>query len=248
MSVLALKVIACVAMLIDHIGYWLNYMPFRIVGRIAFPIFLYLVCNGYRHTSNRFHYALRLFAFALISQIPFSLFCYNILWTGNGNVMFTLLIALLCVWSCDMMMQHRVLRWFSLLPSIVVFFLYHYGVLASDYGARAIVMAMVFFLFDGKALINRLLVVVGYIFALFYPQILSWVLHILTGDFSFVPGISQWNLTQIWSTAALPIIFAYNGKKGAMSGNAANSKVVQYGFYVFYPLHQLILWMVSIIV
>ena len=239
MSVLVLKIIACAAMLIDHIGYWFNFLPFRIIGRIAFPIFLYLICNGYRYTSDKRRYAFRLLVFALISQVPFSLFCYNTVWSDNGNVMFTLLIALLCVWSADVMIQSKILRWFSMLPSVGVFFLYHFGVLSSDYGARAIIMAMVFFLFDGKKPVNRIFVLLGYIFALFYSQILSWILHIIMGDISYVPQWNQWTVTQIWSLMALPMIFLYNGKKG---NGSKWSSLIQYGFYAFYPAHQLILW------
>lgn len=247
MSVLTLKIIACIAMLIDHVGYMINFMPFRIIGRIAFPIFLYLICNGYRHTSNRLRYALRLLVFAIISQIPFSLFCYHSVWSMNGNVFFTLLMSLLCIWAADSMMKHKILRWFSLLPSIVVFFLYHYGVIASDYGARAIVMAIVFYLFDGKKLTNRILVLAGYVFALYYPQILSWLLHIVCGDFSYIPTVSQWQLTQGWSVMALPMIFAYNGNRGKLPDGRLSSKLIQYGFYAFYPLHQLLLWLASVI-
>ena len=65
MSALVLRCIACIAMLFDHIGFQYNILPFRIVGRIAFPIFVYLICNGYRHTSDRGKYALRLGFFAL---------------------------------------------------------------------------------------------------------------------------------------------------------------------------------------
>lgn len=224
MSALWLRVIACIAMLIDHIGYSLNFMPFRVIGRIAFPIFLYLICNGYRHTSSPVRYALRLAGFAAVSQVPFSLFCYNTIWSANGNVFFTLLMALLCIWAADCMMKHRVLKWFSLAPAIVVFALYHFGVLQSDYGARAILMVMVFFLFDGKKPINRVMMCVACLLS-----------------------VSQQALVQVYSVAALPFIFAYNGEKGTLPGGRKLGKLVQYGFYAFYPAHLLLLWLIRII-
>lgn len=239
MSVLVLKIIACAAMLIDHIGYSLNITPLRIIGRIAFPIFLYLICNGYRHTSDKRRYAFRLLIFAFLSQIPFSLFCYNTLWYNNGNVMFTLLMALLCIWSADIMMQHKVLRWFSILPAVGVFFLYHFGIVSSDYGAKAIIMVMVFFLFDGKKIVNRILMLVGYLFALFYAPILSWIVHLILGDASFVPQLSQWSILQLGSLLALPMIFLYNGNK---ENCGKWNRWIQYGFYAFYPAHLLVLW------
>lgn len=246
MTALTLKIIACIAMLIDHIGYIINFIPFRIVGRIAFLIYLYLICNGYRHTSNCLHYALRLLGFALVSQIPFSLFCYNTAWSGNGNVFFTLLLALLCIWSADSMMKKKILRWFSLLPSILVFVLYHYGVIQSDYGARAILLAMVFFLFDGNKVVNRIFLCIGYLFGTFYAPILSVILHFIQGDMGNIPSISEWSLVQAWSAMALPLIFTYNGEKGVLPRGKVASKLLQYGFYAFYPCHLLLLWVIRI--
>lgn len=233
-------------MLIDHIGYCTNSMPLRIVGRLAFPIFLYFIYNGYKHTSSRWRYALRLGVFALISQIPYSLFIYNSLWNTNGNVFFTLLMALLSIWVADVMSKHRVLKWFSLLPAIAVFFLYHYGILKSSYGARAIIMAMVFMLFDGKGVVGWILTTLGYMFALFYAPILSCALGVLRGRGFQFPAVSEWSLIQAFSALALPLIFAYNGKKGKLPFGDKGAKIVQYGFYLFYPVHQLVLWLIRI--
>lgn len=248
MSALALRSIACIAMLIDHIGYMFSFMPFRMIGRIAFPIFLYLILNGYRHTSSRLRYALRLGLFALLSQIPFTLFCYGRLWYPKGNVFFTLLMALLCIWSADAMGKHRLLRWVSLLPSIVVALLYHRGIMDSDYGARAILLAMVFYLFDGKGVAGRVLMVLGMLCSVQYVFLLSackQLGYFLLGMQAHIPTIDRWALVQSWSLAALPLIFAYNGKKGRLPERKLPAKLIQYGFYVFYPAHQLVLWAVE---
>ena len=89
----ALKLIGIIAMTIDHIG-WLffpNIVLFRIIGRIAFPIFAYQISVGYRNTSNVYKYMARLFIFALISQIPYGLLANQL------NIMFTLLIGLIMI-------------------------------------------------------------------------------------------------------------------------------------------------------
>ncbi len=86
MSAFVLKLIAIIAMLIDHIGYLMGTVPntspalqtlaflCRMVGRIAFPIFAFQIAQGYRKTSNVYKYGLRLLILAVVSQIPYALF------------------------------------------------------------------------------------------------------------------------------------------------------------------------------
>lgn len=89
-----LKFIAMLTMLIDHIGYLFfpSQITWRIVGRLAFPIFAFLIPRGYRFTSSKPKYAGRLFAFGLISQIPYYFFV-----PGKLNIMFTLFIGLVII-------------------------------------------------------------------------------------------------------------------------------------------------------
>ena len=70
-----LKMIAIISMLADHIGYifFPQDMVFRAVGRIAFPIFCFLIIEGFHHTRNHTNYLIRLCIFAIISEIPFDL-------------------------------------------------------------------------------------------------------------------------------------------------------------------------------
>ena len=242
MSALVLKIIACVAMLIDHIGFQYGIMAFRAIGRIAFPIFVYLLCNGYKHTSNRRRYALRLAVFAILSQIPFSLFCYGVYFQNHGNVMFTLLMAFLCIWSADELWNNPKLRWIFLLPTVIVFFAYHLGWMSSDYGAKGILLALVFYFFDGRSFSKRVLTAIGMLIAVYYKFILALAGGLAQYAFTMnfvMPQLSQWERYQAFSLLALIFIFGYNGKKGKYSG-----KILQYGFYAFYPLHQLVLWLI----
>ncbi len=121
-----LKMIAMTAMLVDHIGagvvgrmimssgfasafpwsgeysslvniYWIM----RVVGRLAFPIFCFLLVEGFLHTANVKKYVARLCLFCLVSEIPFDLlFNGAFLEFGYQNVFFTLLIGLLCMCVC----------------------------------------------------------------------------------------------------------------------------------------------------
>ena len=250
MSALTLRIIACVAMLLDHIGYMTGNTVLRIIGRIAFPIFVYLIYNGFRHTSSRFRYALRLAVFALISQVPFTLFSHGTVDFTHGNAMFTLLAGLLCIWSLDALRKIPILRWGTLLPTLVVCGLYYKGIISSDYGIRGILFAIVFYCFDGKTWPKRMLMTVGTLLSVFYGYILSWGVALLKwvlGNGFLLPSMTRWQFLQIFSLGALLFIFLYNGKKGNYPRGRKSAKLVQYGFYAFYPLHQLVLWLIRIL-
>ena len=123
-----LKIIAIITMLIDHIGAgvlgrllvvrgmneaadlnaWIDanstlvitYQMMRFVGRLAFPIFCFLLIEGFEHTHDVKKYALRLLSFCLVSEIPFDLlFNGKILESGYQNVFFTLFIGLMVMWG-----------------------------------------------------------------------------------------------------------------------------------------------------
>ena len=246
MSALSLRILACLFMLLDHIGYCLGgshplYLPLRCIGRLAFPIFVFLIVNGFRHTSNRPRYALRLALFAAVSQVPFALFCGQKTYFSNGNVFVTLLICLLVLWATNALRRQKWLKWFSFLPSLAVFALYYFGLLHSDYGAKAILMTMTFYLFDGKYILTT----AGMLASVYNGRLISLgfaVLHLLQGrDVSLTP-LSRWEWAQLCSLAALVPIFLYNGNKGRSPKSPAAAKAGQLGFYLFYPAHLLLLW------
>lgn len=113
-----LKLIAIFTMLIDHIAatvilqminngiggqtlidiYWVM----RSIGRMAFPVFCFLLVEGFKYTHSREKYAARMFIFALISEIPFDLAINNtVLEFKSNNVFFTLLLGLLAITVLD---------------------------------------------------------------------------------------------------------------------------------------------------
>ncbi|MFV0361785.1 MAG: TraX family protein [Suipraeoptans sp.] len=92
-----LKLIAVFTMLIDHIGYILfpQYVWLRWIGRISYPIFAFLIAEGFIHTSNLKKYISRMFIFALVTEICYDLAFFNTFWySGRQNVLFTFTIAL----------------------------------------------------------------------------------------------------------------------------------------------------------
>jgi len=250
MSALALRIIATLSMLIDHIGYCFNIDIFRIVGRLAFPLYVFLMVNGFRHTKNRKKYALRMGIFAIISQIPFQLMRHvgilsfevflkkPALLFANLNVMVTLLLGLLVIWLCDAMRRSRYTRCLCLLPAIAMFFAYYKGLISSDYGAKGILLATVFWFFDG----NKIWTSIGLIFAMYYDLLVHYAYRLLHG--LPVGGLGYWHIIQLAVLLVLPLIFLYNGKSGNPK-NLKAKKAIQIGFYAFYPAHMLLLWAIA---
>lgn len=212
-----LKMIAILTMTIDHIGavlfpcqMWLRY-----IGRLAFPIFCFLIVEGYFHTRNVKKYLSRLFLFALISEIPFDLtFKGKIFDWSYQNVFWTLFLGLLAIYLGTWLkckypsFTDNTAFVLTFLGASVIAFL-----ASTDYNAFGVWMIAVFFLFRNQKL--KQFIFTAIIQVLMYPVQLFAL-------FAFIP------------------IFLYNGKKGI------KSKVLQWTFYVFYPVHLLIIYGINL--
>lgn len=110
LTALHLKLIALMCMVVDHVGFSLlnDSSPFRWIGRIAFPLYAFLIAEGCRHTKNRTRYLLRLCVFALISEIPYDLAFSDSIYSSDTpmplfhflnftNVFYTLFFAVACI-------------------------------------------------------------------------------------------------------------------------------------------------------
>lgn len=140
----ALKVIAVISMVTDHSAYYLMehdtliYEMMRCFGRIAFPVFAFLIAEGFRHTSNRMNYFLHLLGFALISEIPWFLLNGA---DGTHNVMFTLALGVMALAAFEALKKDGILCG-AVILSIACFATWT-GV---DYEWRGVLMIMVFYL------------------------------------------------------------------------------------------------------
>ena len=134
-----LKLIACLTMLIDHMGLSLGpWMGMRVIGRIAFPIYCFLLAEGVHYTKNPRKYALRLAIAMVLSEIPFDLACFGHITWMNQNVFLTLLLGF---GAMELMQQIG-----SPLGKLIVClpFMGLAQVMHSDYGYQGVMMAALF--------------------------------------------------------------------------------------------------------
>lgn len=153
-----LKVIALISMTIDHVGYAIfpGCAILRIIGRIAFVLYAFLLAEGCRHTHSMRTYIGRLAMFALISEIPFTLMVANrlFLW-GRQNVFFTLFYAACSIgaarWVCSRIGagKGRVLALFPLLVGMLLARAFR-----SDYSWAGVLTVYVFYYLNGHLLLQ----------------------------------------------------------------------------------------------
>lgn len=212
-----LKLIACCLMLLDHIG-CMNIIPglyseLRVIGRLAFPIFCFLLCEGFAHTKSKKWYLARLAISAVVSEIPFDLMLFGRLSFDAQNVMVTLFLGLLMA-ACMEKTDKTWLKVLLILPFYAVAEL-----VRCDYQGVGILMIAIFLLVKdlGKWTLPLQTVL---LFAV------SLLLNSMRrGIFGIVVPI------QIFSIFAMVPIALYNGRK------LTCSPAVQWSFYLFYPVH-----------
>ncbi len=154
-----LKWIAIVTMLIDHIGAFLLEpaivtglvssefrglnMVLRLIGRLAFPLFTFLLVEGFTHTRNVKKYLIQLGIFALISEIPFDLANGGVFFDFTyQNIFFTLFIGLLVISLFNQFEEMKYLRW--VIPVIGMRLA---AALQTDYAAFGILVIFIFYYF-----------------------------------------------------------------------------------------------------
>ena len=161
-----LKIIAMISMFIDHIAYILIapavrvngldssiytlYRAMRGVGRIAFPIYCFLLTEGFFRTHDRKKYAFRLLLFALISEMPYDLtFYHSIPYFGHSNVFFTLLLGFIMMSLMEEGKRH--VRDFRIVIMIYLAAFAACGICAEwihcEYGIKGIIAIALLYLF-----------------------------------------------------------------------------------------------------
>lgn len=229
MSAFILKIIACITMFIDHIGYVIfdGSSYFNYIGRIAFPIFAFQISQGYIHTKNVKRYLSRLLIFAIISQMPFLLF-YNSITTGfEFNTIFTLFFGLICILLYD-----KVNKVFGIFVSVLL------GIFAElfkfDYGFYGVIIILLFYIFKDK----KALMISGFILATIIKYSYHILLYAKYDTATLLRAFEYYSPLCIFTVLSSAFIYIYNGKKGHDS---------KYLLYLFYPLHLLVIYSIALV-
>lgn len=212
MSSFVLKCIACITMFLDHIKYsspiFRNFLT-EYFGRFSFPLFAFLVTESYRNTSNLKKYYKRLFIFGVVSQIPFMLFRTLVGEWRMLNIMFTLLLGLLCINVYD-----RISRKYISIPIVIIIAIIG-EIVKVDYGWFGVLTVFLMYLFKERKIFVSLIYAIAIFtyYSAFGSQFIFTTRSILLMLFTWI---------------SIFIISKYNGEKG---------KNIKYFFYWFYTIH-----------
>ncbi|MCL2003280.1 MAG: conjugal transfer protein TraX [Oscillospiraceae bacterium] len=231
MSSFALKILAMMSMLIDHIGVAFElempysvYLLCRAAGRLAMPIFCFLIAEGLFHTRGAGKYLLRLALFALVSEVPFDLLVRGEwLEYGRQNVGFTLFFGLLGVLMFDSFAAQgrKFPALFAILAAAVAATL-----VRSDYTLYGVYFIFIFYYFRDRPRGRAAALTAG----------------VLLQAFDHWLAAADWRFALILAAAAaaaIPIAF-YNNERGR------DSRAVRAAFYAFYPLHMTLLYALTL--
>lgn len=234
-SAFTLKIIAIVCMTSDHASailtrFGLSYQGptlfgltiWRVIGRIAFPIFCFMIAEGARRSRNVNKYLLRLTVFALISEIPFDIAFFlssptEIVEFGHQNVFFTLALGLAAI-RVYQLLKERNAAWAGFFTTAAFSAAAYF--LSTDYSWSGVVCIFLMYLAADK------------------PNSLRVPLMLLA---AFVPVFShfRFNSPELFALLGVIPIALYNGEKGR--------KTNKYLFYAYYPAHLLLLYFGTIV-
>ncbi len=243
LSSFILHILAMAFMLLDHIHWTLlpDVMWLTCIGRLAFPIFAFMIAEGFFHTKSRKKYALRLLVFAVITELPFNLVAGGTLfYVYHQNVLWTFLISvgLMYVYEKIKGEKHAFVRGIAYFLATLVFALAA-AFLMTDYNAVGVASVALFY-FTRTAEVKSSAKKAAFTAIQLLGMCFLNVTVTGTPDYS-VSLFGTYIGIQSFAVLALPFIWLYNGKQGYYN------RAVKLGYYLFYPAHCLILGLLALL-
>lgn len=239
LSMFALKIIALISMLSSHIvivfsenlspdtSLWMYYF-----GRLSFPIFAFFIANGWRRTHSRLLYIIRILIMAIVSQVPYSLALYGAsfgsfksFFVGAPlNIGFTFLLAMLSLWIFDLLRKMSFPKVLSAVCAFIPAFLFEtLTPFHVDYGYFGVLLILVMYITMGDD--SLMFLSSAAVFAAMCATFGDLVMTVRLDVF-------------LCYIAAAVLLMFYNGRMGAKA---------KYLFYIFYPAHLLVLYLLNMV-
>jgi hypothetical protein len=224
-----LKIIAMVSMVLDHVGllFFPDMQIFRILGRIAFPIFAYMIAEGCRYTKNRAKYLGMIAAMGIVFQVVYFVAMQSL----YQGILVTFSLAIITIYAIDGLLHAKRKFWGRVAAVLALGFVVAFVfVLPSflkdtdfdiDYGIWGILLPVIVYFMPSHVwkvgCASLLLIARGLYYTIIVPIALQW-----------------------WSLLAIPFLALYNGERGKTK--------MKYMFYIFYPLHLVILYGIAMLI
>lgn len=230
-----LHIIAMTLMLCDHL--WGTLLPAQewltCIGRMAFPIFAFMVVEGYTHTSNLKRYMDRMFIFAVIAEIPFDLMVGGtVFYPYHQNVIWTFWISLFFIKWIEKVKSKLSVSYPLEIGLVFIGFVVGFATMVDYYGVGILTVLMFYYLRDKSDKKKRWLVRICQVFCMY-------ILNVeMMGGYCYDVSVFGWLIEipqQAIAMFSLIPIWLYQGRQGI------HNKAFQYFCYAFYPMHMLIL-------
>lgn len=210
-------------MLFDHIGF--QFFPdapiFRIIGRLAFPIFAYMIAEGCRHTRNRKKYLGIILGMAVVFQLVY-FFVLGDLYQG---ILVTFSLSIITIYALEGLIKNKnifyKLLMICILLGVAIFggafpIIYEKQGFAIDYDLWGLLLPIIIYFAPSKAW-----------------KIIATAVFLVA--MSIISSPLQW-----WALLTIPLFILYNGQRGKAK--------MKYFFYIFYPLHLVLIYAVSFLI
>ncbi len=216
-----LKIIAMIAMVLDHAGKELIPQAeiFSIIGRLAFPVFSYMIAEGCTYTKNKKKYFLQIFLLGLICQAVY----FIAMGSMYQNVLITFSLSVLIIFCADTFIRKK-----EIMSGICLF---------------TVIALTVFLCFFMPSLVKGFKIDYG-----FFGVLLPVVVYFMPTKSTRIIGMTVCLIflalslggVQWYSLFVIPLILLYNGRRGRLN--------LKYLFYIFYPAHLAVIYLIGLII
>lgn len=220
-----LKIIACITMVVDHVGFLIfpNLQILRIIGRISFPLFAFMIAIGTYYTKNRLKHILLISTLGILMQIVLYLFVnmtdFSIFITFSISIILIYIIDFIedKIKNKDIILSILSIFVFIFLIAYLVWFTKTYDYFFMNYGIYGILAPVVIYII--RKYFSKIYI---YLSAIAFAVMIIIYTNYINNPLGYYAFMS------------LPFILLYNGKRGKFN--------LKYFFYLFYPLHFVIIY------